>query len=369
MNLLIRTFSKTVLYLIAISMTVSLVAHSNSKSLLEIKAQSDTTLSLRIESDLLDWQQVINLDIDANGEVTWEELNFNSAAVSSYVQSRLLIKNGTDACTILPANKFSGIRNREAAIFSVIDFTAECETQLTEVAINAQLFQEIDPDHRVILNTDATKTGTLTVLQAGYNNIYLSHSSNLAAFTSFSLEGVRHIFKGYDHLAFLLLLLLPLTRMRVIRDQFLKAAGIVTAFTLAHTITLTMASSGQLNLPAGPVELVIALSVVLAAILNIIEPKQGAGWIIAFAFGLVHGFGFAGALAELTGSQGNHLISLIGFNVGVEFGQLLVVCLVFPVLLYLSRKRYFSKAMVPVLSLLVAVLGATWAIERAAFIY
>ena len=326
-------------------------------------------MSLRVESDLLDWQQVINFDIDENGEVTWEEINFNSAAVSSYVQSRFVIKNGMDSCMILPANKFSGIRNREALIFAVMDFTVECKTQLTEVAIKAQLFQEIDPDHRMILNTNATENGSLTVLQSGYNKIYFSHSSNLAAFTSFSLEGVRHIFKGYDHLAFLLLLLLPLTRMRVKRDQFLKATGIVTAFTLAHTITLTMASSGQLNLPAGPVELVIALSVVLAAILNIVKPKQGAGWIIAFAFGLVHGFGFAGALAELSGGQGNHLVSLIGFNLGVEFGQLLVVCLVFPVLLYLSTKRYFSKTMVPVMSMFVAVLGASWAIERAAYIF
>jgi hypothetical protein len=186
--------------------------------------------------------------------------------------------------------------------------------------------------------------------------------------------GVEHIRIGTDHILFIVALVLPSVLV------FRHAAGwepapsfgaglwrvlkIVTMFTVAHTITLTLGGLGIIELPSALVETVIAISIILAAVHNIRPVLVNKEWLIAFGFGLVHGFGFAGLLSDLGLTQSRRLVSLLGFNIGIEFGQAVIIVLMFPAL-YLARR---TKAYLPAMyagSGLLILIASVWAIERA----
>ena len=174
------------------------------------------------------------------------------------------------------------------------------------------------------------------------------------------LLGVEHILTGYDHLLFLFALVVA---CRSVRPMLI----IITAFTLAHSITLALAAMDLVKLPSVWVESFIALSIVFVGVENLflkVEPKRRA--VLTFAFGLVHGLGFASALKDLgLGANGQSILGpLITFNLGVETGQLTLVALVLPILLKLRRRPDFEKYAVPVMSGIVIVMGGIWLIQR-----
>ena len=173
------------------------------------------------------------------------------------------------------------------------------------------------------------------------------------AFADYVREGVWHIWIGYDHILFLLSLLLPAVLVR--RDNgwhavrnFRPACNsvlkIVTVFTLAHSITLWLAVMGYVTLPSRLVEATIALSIVITALNNLYPVLPFPGWAIAFVFGLVHGFGFANVLLDLGLSNATLAVALLGFNVGVELGQIAIV-LVFLPLAFMLRARCFTVSL------------------------
>jgi hypothetical protein len=176
----------------------------------------------------------------------------------------------------------------------------------------------------------------------------------------FVQAGFLHILDGTDHLLFLLCLVIPFRRL-------LPLAAIVTAFTVAHSITLIGAAlgygPGALWFPA-LIEVLIALSILYMALENVLGAKLERRWIVAFAFGLVHGFGFAYGLQELLQFAGSHLVgSLLAFNVGVELGQLLVLAVLIPVLN--SIFRHMNERIVTiVLSLVIGHTAWHWLLER-----
>jgi hydrogenase/urease accessory protein HupE len=172
--------------------------------------------------------------------------------------------------------------------------------------------------------------------------------------------GIEHILAGYDHLLFLAGLLIACRRARAM-------AAIVTAFTLAHSITLALAALDVVSFPASLVEPLIAASIVLVGVENLLlKHAPPARTALCFGFGLVHGFGFAGALRELGLGQNGAPIALplLGFNLGVEAGQLLVVAVLLPLLLCLRKSPALSRIALPAASLAVAVAGAWWLVDR-----
>jgi len=182
-----------------------------------------------------------------------------------------------------------------------------------------------------------------------------------ASFGSFFRLGVEHIFTGYDHLLFLLGLLVVCTRWR-------SVALIVTAFTLGHSLTLGLATLDQVNLPGGLTEPLIALTILWVGLENLwrrgVEPT--GRWAITVLFGLIHGFGFATVLRDLgvgTGS-GSIVKTLLAFNLGVELGQLFFAACVLPLLWWARRSPIFVSRGIPVLSALVAIAGFYWLVER-----
>lgn len=173
----------------------------------------------------------------------------------------------------------------------------------------------------------------------------------------FIAMGVEHILGGIDHLLFLVALL------ALVRG-FWPTVTIVTAFTVAHSMTLSLAALGLVDVPSRMVEPLIAASVVWVALENVLSPS-GAGrrWLVAGLFGLVHGLGFASALRELGLPPDGMVRALIGFNVGVELGQLAFIAVVLPPLAWASRPEHLPR-LPQFLSLVVACLGAVWFVER-----
>ena len=183
------------------------------------------------------------------------------------------------------------------------------------------------------------------------------------AFFRFVDFGIEHILEGIDHILFVLCLIIPFRRLRPL-------IVIITSFTVAHSITLVASAFGlapkALWFPP-LIETLIALSIVYMAIENIVGSRWGRRWMIAFAFGLVHGFGFSFALSETLQFAGNHLLmSLLAFNLGVEIGQLLLIVVAVPLLNLLFRKAVAEKTGTIILSALLAHSGWHWMSERAA---
>jgi len=185
-----------------------------------------------------------------------------------------------------------------------------------------------------------------------------------SSFWGFLELGIEHIWTGYDHLLFLAGLLVVCSRLR-------KVVGIVTSFTIAHSITLGLAATNTVNLPGRVVEPLIAASIVFVGVENLLcrnsEPKRR--WAIAFVFGLAHGFGFASVLRGLGfGAHGRGIaLPLFSFNLGVEIGQLTIAAIVLPIVWELRKNPTFTRRGIPILSGLVAITGLYWLLERTLF--
>ncbi len=176
---------------------------------------------------------------------------------------------------------------------------------------------------------------------------------------SFFKLGMLHILTGYDHLLFLLALLLR-------KQTFKQYAGIVTSFTLAHSITLSLAVLGVVTLPSRFVEAVIAFSICYVAAENIFRKEIRHRWSITFLFGLIHGLGFASILKEMAIPKSHLAVALLNFNLGIEVVQLSIVLLLLPLLTYLFKQKH-SRKIVTYCSYAIVALGAIWLVQRLFF--
>ena len=204
--------------------------------------------------------------------------------------------------------------------------------------------------------------------------LYLDRATVLSGFLGFVRLGAWHIWIGLDHILFLVALALPSVLYRDekgwrpvadFRRALFNIFMIVTFFTLAHSITLSLAALEVVNLPSRLVESVIAASIAVAALHNIFPRYHGREWAFAFVFGLFHGFGFATVLSDL-GLEAKYLVlSLLGFNAGVEAGQIAIIAAVFPVLFLMRRRDWYSRSFLWIGSLVLAAVALIWLAERA----
>ena len=182
---------------------------------------------------------------------------------------------------------------------------------------------------------------------------------SFGTFREFFALGLEHIAFGFDHLAFLFALLLAGGKLR-------EAVKIITSFTIAHSITLALATFDVVNLPSWVVEPMIAVSIVYVGLENIFRREVKNRWLLTFAFGLIHGFGFASVLRELGIAEqgGSAIIPLFSFNLGVELGQIAIAGLALPLIWKLRRQPKFAPRYVLACSALIALAGCYWLIER-----
>jgi hypothetical protein len=349
-------------------------AHKPSDSYLTLNV-TEHAIGGRWDIALRDLEFALGLDADGNGEITWGELRAQHAAIAAYATARLSIAVDGAGCTLVPGAQ--AVDDHTDGAYTVLPLEVRCPQPPREnLSVGYTLFADLDPQHRGLLNLVFDGAARTAVLgpQAPTQTFALERPDRWRQFADYLREGVWHIWIGFDHILFLLSLLLPAVlawrdrRWRAVddfRSAFWDVFRIVTSFTVAHSVTLSLAALGLVALPSRLVESAIAASVVLAA-LNNVRPVAGRSrWMVAFGFGLVHGFGFASVLADLGLPRDALALALVGFNVGVELGQLAIVAAFLPIAFALRRTGFYRKVVLTGGSIAIALLAAVWLVERA----
>ncbi|HEX5059714.1 MAG TPA: HupE/UreJ family protein [Kofleriaceae bacterium] len=339
----------TILFFVAT--TTPAFAHKPSDAHLRLDVDGDQLVG-RLDVSVRDLDAAISID-DGDGGLTWGELEAAAPRTREYIASRLGFGPG---CALTQGDP-SLLDLSDGAYWST-PLTVHCAPRTLSIAYS--LFFDIDAQHRGLVHLGSQ---TLIVRDAAPVTAQLGNTTSLATFVR---EGVWHIWIGIDHILFLVCLILPAVwpsgGRKTLRDVCVEVFEIVTAFTLAHSITLVISAVGLFTLPSRFVETAIALSVVAAAVNNLVRAID-ARWAVAFALGLLHGFGFSSVLIDL-GLPSRELIgALLGFNIGVELGQAAIVVTLIP-LLYWIRNTFAYRALLFAGSGAVAVLASIWTYQR-----
>ena len=353
--------------------TVTAQAHTQSSAYLTLHSAA-TGLSGEWHLALRDLEDAIGLDLNDDGTITWTELLSRKEAVTAYAFSRLHLQ-GDGRMETLRVNELL-VENHSDGAYAVLRFSSADAPPPAQLEVGYNAFFDIDPKHRGLLRLENQGSTRLAVFAptTASQTFDLQLPAQRAPFRTFLLEGVRHIWSGYDHISFLLALLLPGVLRRkdgvwqpvaAARPALVNVLKIVTAFTVAHSVTLSLAALGFVHLPTRLVESAIAASVVLAAFNNLVPFFAERGWLVAFGFGLLHGFGFANALRDLGLHSGQLAATLFGFNLGVELGQLAIVAVFLPLALSLRHLVFYQRFVLRLGSVTIIVIASAWLAERA----
>ena len=324
---------------------------------------------------LRDLDFALGLDSDGNGEITWGEVRARHEDIAAYALARLAVAADGRRCTLAPTAHL--VEGHSDGAYAAMRFSIDCgkSSAPREIEVEYSLFFDLDPSHRGLLRVQHAG-GTVTAIlspERPKQKFELAAPSRLGQFLDYGREGIWHILIGFDHILFLVSLLLPAVFVLGRRGWepaarfapvFWDVLRIVTAFTLAHSITLSLAALSVITLPSRLVESTIALSVVVAALNNLWPVVARRRWAVAFGFGLVHGFGFASVLADLGLPRDALTLALVGFNLGVEAGQLAIVSLFLPLAYGLRRTRLYRRMIFAGGSALIALVAAVWMAER-----
>lgn len=357
-------------------------AHSSSNSYLTL-SQPAGALTLRADVNLRDLDLALDLDNNRDGQVTWGEVQARSAELQTWLAQGIGLQASGQDCN-LGAADLQASQHADGTYLSA-QWSAVCpgltdarDVNNASLTVRYSLIFAQDSLHRGLLKVDFPGYQSTVLLSPERPQAQVSQaeSSSWRVFGRYVIEGVWHIWIGIDHIVFLLslLVLAPLlpSRQRVTRWQaatqprpvVMDVLAVVTAFTVAHSITLGLTITGWLTPPADLVEPAIAVSVVLAALNNLLGFSALKRWRLAFVFGLVHGFGFASVLLDLGLPVTGLLAALGGFNVGVELGQLAIVCAFLPVAWWLRRTSFYKRVVVTGGSLTIVIVGLYWTLAR-----
>jgi hypothetical protein len=384
---MMRAFVTLLLALAALLGARSASAHKPSDAYVSIDASS-AVLQVRVDVALRDLQPVLGLDADGDGALSWREVDGRSSDLVAYVVERFTLATESAPCPLAPSpgSRLELVGHTDGT-YAVLRFDARCPTTPRTLRVQYRLLFDRDALHRGLVRVVGAGPPKTAIFSAESTSaaIALEPGASSGNFLTAIREGVIHIAEGTDHLLFVLALLLPSVLRRApgsaagsssgpfgswvpvadFRTALLDVLRIVTAFTIAHSITLSLAALDVVRLPSRLVETSIALSVVVAAANNI-RPFLGAErWFAAFALGLLHGFGFSAVLADLGLARAELAQTLVGFNCGVEIGQLAFVSLVFPIAFALRRSRVYVPVALRGASAIIAAVALVWAIERA----
>lgn len=386
-------------------------AHKESDAYLTLRTDpgNDHVLKGQWDIALRDLDFAIGIDSNHDGAITWGEVQAHRTAIERYALARLAIKGDGLTCAMQPHGQ--KIDNHTDGAYDVILFDSVCDKEIpSKLTVAYHLFNDVDPFHRGIITIHTSKATAGAVLgpENPSTSLDLRSPNRWRQFKSFVVDGIWHIWTGTDHLLFILSLLLPAVLIRRRNDDsergdwsgtrrgllagsggigvltatgphtsyyweavptwwpaFIDVIKVISAFTLSHSVTLTLAVLGIVDLPSRLVESGIAISVIVAAGNNLYPIVRQRVWLIAFAFGFVHGLGFASALSGLQLPPLAMAASLGGFNVGVEIGQETIVLLVMPIAFLMRRTVFYQKYVLRWGSILIIAMATAWLIQRA----
>jgi hypothetical protein len=348
-------------------------AHKPSDSYLTLRSEG-ARLAAQWDIALRDLDFAIGLDNDGDGAITWGELRVATQAIAAYALARLDIDADGEPCTAGAAEQL--VDDHSDGAYAVLRFPVACAHRPRALTVRYRLFFDFDPQHRGLLHVidDADRSRTLLLsVDQPLQRVDLAARSWSQTIGEFWWSGVWHIWTGFDHVLFLLALLLPAVLRRDagrwhavgFAEAVRGTCKVVTAFTVAHSLTLGLAALGMVHLPARLVESAIAASVVVAALNNAVPFFADARWLVGFGFGLLHGFGFASVLADPGLPIGTLVLGLLGFNVGVECGQLVIVATFLPLAYAMRRSWLYQRVTLVAGSCAIAIIATVWLIERA----
>jgi HupE / UreJ protein len=348
-----------------------------------IAPQVSGSIVLQLSIALRDLDAVIDsLDIDNDRALTWGEIKQAVPAMQSLVGQAVDLR-----CDNKPLQlrwEFESLEQRSDGIYARLAAPAWCATQAA-IALDYRLLKDIDPTHRLLVGGMLNQQAVASVIAPHVATlVQLRGAGTLAGgssepsqtpsdvFTKFLIEGLHHIATGYDHLAFLLALMLPIVLLRREQASALGQLGrpgvwtlvrTVTGFTIGHCITLALASLGWITAPRW-IEPAIAITIALTALLNLYPLRWLRGDVLALGFGLIHGIAFSEVIREAGIGGASLLWALAGFNLGVEVGQLLGVLLWCAMHLVLARWAGYERWVVRGGSWALLILALGWTVQR-----
>jgi hypothetical protein len=349
---------------------------------------SDAYLSLRIDGAsveqrfdiaLRDLDRELALDADDDGQISWGEVRRRWAEIARLADSGLDLRFDGMVCTLVRRAQ-PQLDEHSDGRYAVLQQSLHCPAKVSAIRIDYRLFATSDASHRGIARIGAVANGgteqsAVLVPGGAAQEFRIGNAADPPVTTlgGFVAEGIHHIAVGFDHILFLVTLLMVAVWRREGAGWVVRASAasawretlrLVTAFTVAHSLTLGLATAGVLAPPSRWIESLIAASVFVAAVDNLWPFVKGPRWLMVSFFGLVHGFGFAGPLQALGLDRSHLAVPLFGFNLGVEIGQLAIVALLLPLACWLRDARFYRLAVVRGGSTLVAGVAAVWMVER-----
>lgn len=374
-------------------------SHQPDQSIIYMRVYEEAGIDARFEINVVQLNDAFGLNLPKFPK--WEDVEPHMELIKSYLLKTASFSSELGEHRIIFTETDTSMVSTSFGYFIKVPFHLENSENLPDnLLVTYSAFIKEVPNTRNLLTMEYNwKAGlvnneTMFALDftegAVTKTLDLTEKSMWKGFVAMVKQGVWHIWIGLDHILFLLALILPSVVRRVqptpstsntdqvkrkfniwgwepvkkFRPAFLYIIKIITFFTIAHTITLSLAALNIIVLPSRLVESIIALSIGLAAYHNIKPIFKGKDWLIAFVFGLFHGFGFASVMGEL-GFKGEFLtLTLLGFNIGVEIGQVLIIALIFPVLYFLRNLKLYPKLLV-YLSALLIIISLYWLFERA----
>ncbi len=366
----------------ALFVSTNALAHKPSDSYLTMSVPKDgADVTVRWDIALRDLDYVLQLDRDNDGALTWGEVRGRGDDITKYAIANLALSSKDKPCALTTTAPMQLDKHSDGT-YAVLSLSAACGAALSDaLQVKYSLLFDVDPSHRGLVQWlppgEKEALSVILATESATQNLPFQPPSQWQSFKQYVVEGVWHIWIGFDHILFLLSLLLPAVLVfKKINDikqlqpassfwgAFKEVIKVVTAFTLAHSITLTLAALGYVSLPSRLVESVIAASIIVAAISNIRGNLDTKRWVMAFGFGLIHGFGFASVLADLGLPQNALVTALIGFNVGVELGQLAIVAVFLPLAFWLRATKFYQVGVFKWGSILIALMALYWLVER-----
>jgi hypothetical protein len=386
---------------------LSALAHKESDAYLTLRADpsNDHVMHGQWDIALRDLDYAIGLDANHDGAITWGEVTARREAIEQYALARMEVKGDGITCDMQPTGQ--KIDEHTDGAYDVILFDAVCDKNIpSKLTVVYKLMYDLDPYHRgiVTIHSGDKIAGAVLGPSNPVASLNLREPDRWGEFKSFMTDGIWHIWTGIDHIMFLLSLLLPavlIMRRNGPGRQGWRRSGavaessgalmalapatsryrwepvasfwpacldvikIVSAFSLSHSITLSLAVLGYVHVPSRLVESGIALSVMVAAFNNVYPLVNKRVWLIAFAFGFIHGLGFASALTGLQLPTGAMVASLGGFSVGVEIGQEAIVLAFLPFAYLLRKTRFYQVVMLRWVSMVIIVIALGWLVQRA----
>jgi hypothetical protein len=344
------------------------LGHAASTAYLDIGAPQANAIELQWVVSLRDLDAVLELDANSDGELTWSEVAARQTDIETLARQQLRLSAGQVTCNLdIAPLRFVQL---DSGGYAALQAKATCPAGTGHLQLDYRFLDRIDATHRALLTTPDSTTPRPV---APGQHVDLQLAATGSGFGALLANGITHILGGPDHLLFLVALLLPAVVLRnggcwvartELKPALVEVVLIATAFTVAHSITLGLASFHLVSVPARVIEPLIALTVLAAALNNLwpVVTKRLAA--VAFCFGLVHGFGFAEVLAPLNLPARELAIALLGFNVGVEIGQLAIITTAFCLLALARHWRGYPRWVLGAGSAMLALTAGIWIFER-----